>query len=140
MSNRMSAHRTQRAATLACLAALLCSSAHAAVYRCGNAYADVPCPQAVLIDKPDSRSDEDRVAAHDVARREAALASRMVADRESAERLLRPVVPVVPAVRVKSLPRQAALAAARTPSKRRSPGRLVVDTSGDFVAVVPRKR
>ncbi len=134
----MTARRSKTAAALAWLTALLCASADAAVYRCGNAYADVPCPQATLIDAADPRSDADRAAAGDVARREAALAARMAADRESAERLL--LRPAARPVHVKPSPRQGAPATPSAASKRRSQHRLGVDTDGNFVVVLPRKR
>ena len=121
--------------TLAAWSVLAGGHAKAAVYRCGNAYADVPCPQATVVEADDARSDADRAAGREVARRDAALAARMVADRESAERLLRPAR----AARVKAPSRPASSPTAPL-ARKTSRDRLRVGVDGNVVAIIPRKR
>ncbi len=117
------------------LEGLAAADAGAAVYRCGNRYADVPCPQAAVIDVDDRRSDADRAAAEQVARREAALGRQMAADRENAEPRSLPASP-----RPKRVKAAARAASAARSASRGSADRLRSDRAPDFVAVVPRPR
>ncbi len=67
------------AATL--LAAALSAAQAQTVYRCGNAYSQVPCPQAQPVDVSDPRSATQRAEARRVADDERRLAAGMRRDR-----------------------------------------------------------
>ena len=60
----------------------------APVYRCGaegREYSSTPCPGGKTVDVGDARSIDQRRAAQDAARREAALAQRLAAERRQRE-------------------------------------------------------
>jgi len=78
------------------------------VYRCGNLYAQVPCPGATPLHVDDARSDDERRQREEVTAREKRLAQALEAERHLRER-----PPPAPA------PRQAAACA---PSKASSAG------------------
>jgi hypothetical protein len=65
--------------------ALPSPSGAATAWRCGNAYADKPCPDGKALDIDDARSVQDRRAADEATRRVAARADAMERDRLRAE-------------------------------------------------------
>lgn len=73
-----------------CVAAAAAAQADT-VYRCGNGeYRSTPCPGGVPIDAADDRTAEQRIEAQAAARREAALAARLSAERRERERQTKP--------------------------------------------------
>lgn len=70
------------------LAALLLSGAASAqnVWRCGNTYADSPCPGGRSVAVADERSADQVAAAADTAARDRQLASSLAAERAQRER------------------------------------------------------
>ena len=65
------------------------------VYRCEDAagrvtYADEACRGGAELKNDDARTDEQRKAASDVAKREERLADKLARDRRAAEKLVRP--------------------------------------------------
>jgi hypothetical protein len=62
----------------------------APVYRCGNLFTQVPCPDATSLDIRDPRSEEERQQGADVAAREKRLAATLEAERHARERLPAP--------------------------------------------------
>jgi hypothetical protein len=76
--------------TLACLAWLLAAaagaSAQTAVWRCGAAYGDAPCPGGTLVAVADGRDAEARAQAREVLARDLALADRLRREREALQR------------------------------------------------------
>ena len=63
------------------LAAALSAAQARTVYRCGNAYSQVPCPQAQPVDVSDPRSATQQAEARRVADDERRLAAEMRRDR-----------------------------------------------------------
>lgn len=61
------------------------------IYRCGNGqYSAQPCAGGVAVDAADERTAMQRQQAEDAARREAALATRLAAERRERERQATP--------------------------------------------------
>lgn len=80
----------------AAVALMFCFAVGAAqareIYRCGNVYAQTPCPQGRLIDADDSRSEAQRAEAARVAAGERRLATEMRRDRLAEEAALKPAL------------------------------------------------
>lgn len=77
------------AALVFCLAAL--GGAHAQpVYRCGNVYAQTPCPQGYVVEATDPRTAAQRAEARSVAADDRRLAAEMRRDRLADQAALKP--------------------------------------------------
>lgn len=75
------------ASLLLTIAAALPAAGADAVFRCGDGhYSSSPCPGGVAVDAADARSAEQRRQAQEAARRDAALADRLAAERRDRER------------------------------------------------------
>ena len=123
-------------ATLALLAAMPGPAQAQQVYRCGNSYAQAPCPGATPVEAADPRSPEQARAAIDKTRRDAQLAREMERDRIAAEkRAGGPTSAVIGAASAASAPRPPA--SAHRHVKRRP--QEVRQAPGTFTAVTPRK-
>jgi hypothetical protein len=69
------------AALTVCLLASTGASAQSAVYRCGSAYSQSPCPQARLVDVDDARSGAQRADAQLLAASNKRLGDQMASER-----------------------------------------------------------
>lgn len=69
------------ATLMVCLAASAGASAQSAVYRCGSAYSDSPCPQARLVDVDDTRTEAQRADARLLATSDKRLGDQMANER-----------------------------------------------------------
>jgi hypothetical protein len=108
------------------------------IFRCGNEYSRVPCPQArPLDDVGDATTAAQRAEARQVALSEKRLAAEMTRDRREQEAALRPAV-------AGSLgPAPAPAAAASAPTKKHAKKRkksAAVDADRDFIATVPKAK
>ena len=76
----------------------LAAAAHAeTVYRCGpggSQYASAPCPGGRAVEAEDARTPAQRKQAEAIARQEAALAERLVQERERREAAIHPAAAV----------------------------------------------
>lgn len=73
------------ATAAATAAAATANGTATAIFRCGNTYSSVACPDGRAVHIDDSRSDAQRDAATAVATRQAALAAQMSGDRQQQE-------------------------------------------------------
>ncbi|MEI6732962.1 MAG: hypothetical protein WCK94_03285 [Comamonadaceae bacterium] len=65
-------------AALSCALAALSSLAAAQVsYKCGNSYSQTPCPDAVVVDKTDQRTNAQKAQADQATQRDTRLANTM---------------------------------------------------------------
>ena len=129
----MMLNRNGAAAVLLVLGCSLASAAQT-VYRCGNEYSQSPCPTGKAIDVDDSRTDEQRAAAREVAAREKALGREMTHDRRVAEADARPPK----AQKVKHRPTAAVAPLVKAPPKKRA--KHPEKDEKDFVSIVPKER
>ena len=110
-----------------------------AIYRCGQTYSRVACPNAKTIDVASARpTAAERAEGREVARREKRLADEMARDRRLAEAAQQP------ALATSLGPARAASASAaakpvKKPGKRKRKA-AQPDAGRDFVATVPRVR
>ena len=119
--------------------ALLFSSGIAAaqtIYRCGNSYTRVPCPDGRALDVGDPRSAAQRAEARRVAAAEKQLGDTMARDRRQAEAEARPTGP---ASLSPSRPASAAVAtkAHAAPKGKKRGSTPDAEARGDFIAGVP---
>lgn len=95
-------------------------AAEAPVYRCGNTYQQVPCPEGRTVEVGDTRSAAQRREAERTAAAEQKAAAALAAENQAREQALKPqrravgVVPVAAAASAESAP-----AAAHTPHRKR---------------------
>jgi hypothetical protein len=102
------------------------------VYRCGNQYSQVPCPEGRVVEATDPRTAAQRAAAKRVAEQERRQAAEMERERLAKEAAAAPAsaasLSAKPAEPAASVPKHG-----RPAVKRKKPRR-----SDDFAAVVPR--
>ena len=106
----------------------------ATVYRCGNAYADLPCADARSLLVTEALTPSQRAEARRVAQDEKTLAAEMARDRRAQEAAMRPAIASslsAPAVVEKTPP-------AKKAPKARKKKHLTPDDERDFIAAVPR--
>jgi hypothetical protein len=122
---------------VAALAAVVGGAAHAAtIFRCGHEYTNVACADARTLVVADAVTPAQRADAHEVARREKALAAEMTRDRREQEALARPALAgSLSAPRVEAAAPAAAKKHAKKPSKK-----AAVDDERDFIAAVPKTK
>lgn len=121
------------------LAALILTVATAAasaapIYRCGQSYSSLPCPNGKLLDAGDPRTAAQRAEAQRVMARERQAAAQMERDRQARESATVPAL----ATKVDGQPLPATHAAstpAKTKKKKRSKSKAA--SSADFTAAVP---
>ncbi|TFZ01138.1 hypothetical protein [Ramlibacter rhizophilus] len=75
-----------------------------AIYRCGNTYADRPCPGARAVEAADERLPEQRAQSERAAQRDARLADTLERDRLRAEKRAQALRPVTVKVRSRTEP------------------------------------
>lgn len=123
--------------TLAALALFMAAGAHAqAVYRCGDAYSQAPCPQARLVDAADPRSAGQLTEARLLAANDRQQADDMASQRLAARNAS------VKAERKSGKAGQAKHAAqqAHSPQAGQRTGSSKPAATKDFVALVPGTR
>jgi len=119
-------------------AAALWAQAQQPVYRCGQTYTHLPCPDGKLIDSTDPRSSAQRAEAKRAMARERQLAAQLEREREARE-AAGSAFQAMSLGSSASVPSATAASAAR-PSKPRAKTRKAKAASGkDFVAVIPAK-
>lgn len=104
------------------------------IYRCGNEYTRIPCPQGKAIETLDARTAAHRAEAQRLAAEEKRLGAEMERDRRRHEAALKPAgaarLGAAPASAAASAPKKAA-------AKKRRPTLQAADPDRDFVAAVP---
>lgn len=106
------------------------------IYRCGNSYSRMPCPDARALDVGDPRSAAQRAEAQRVAAAEKRLGDTMTSDRHRAEAEAQPAGPAsLSPARPASAPMVKKAQAAPKDKKRRPASDA--EARGDFVAGVP---
>ena len=120
-----------------CLAAAaLVAAAPAAaqnVYRCGNEYTRVPCPEGRAIETKNSATARQQAEADLVARREAQLGDKMQSDRLRNERAQRPALAANIGPRAAPPPASASLK-----PKKKARAKIRVVEGDDFTARAPK--
>lgn len=151
---RRAGPRTNRRAVLAATLLMLALGASGTasgepIYRCGNSFSQLPCPQAQVIEpRNDSPRAEDVRATRQVAERDAALAAELARERERREKLAarQGAASLSRAARQGDAQDGTAARAGKKPSSKSSSSRAhrrATHPSDDFTAVVPgssRKR
>jgi hypothetical protein len=122
---------------LACALAAAGSAGAAPIYRCGNTYSQVPCPEGgSIVEATDPRTGAQRAEARRVAETERKAAAAQERERKEKEQAAQQTVPGA------LTPAPAASAASAPPGKPRakkgSKGAAASDK--DFVAAVPPEK
>ena len=104
------------------------------VYRCGNTYSRIPCPDGRIVDATDARTAAQRAEARRVAADERRLAAELRRERLADERAIKPAG----AISLSGPPPAKAAAAAGSPQKKKR-GAVKPAASADFVVRDPRK-
>ena len=105
------------------------------VYRCGNAYSQAPCPQAMIVDASDPRSAAQQAEAGTLAVQQRRQAAEMVHERRVREREQRP--PQASGFDSRAAP-PATPAATREPRRKKpSVSARSTESGADFTAIVP---
>ncbi len=124
------------------IAALLCASGVATsqtIYRCGQAYSRVPCPNGKAIEVEGPSTAAQRAEGRQVAQREKRLADEMARDRRLAEAARQPALATsLGPARVAAAPAPTKAPAKKPSRKKRKAAQP--DDGRDFVATVPRVR
>ena len=125
---------------LAAGVALACSAATAQdIYRCGQTYSRIPCPNAKTIAVDGHPTAAQRAEGRQVAVREKRLADEMTRDRRVAEAAQQPALATsLGPTRVAAVPTPAKPHAKKPGKKKRKAD--PPDDGRDFVATVPRVR
>lgn len=115
------------------------SASAASIYRCGNSFSQVPCPQATVVElRGDTPSAADMRATRQAVERDAALAADLAREREQRERH----AARQGAASLGGAPRQEEVST--QPTARKASGRAhkrgARTPSDDFTAVVPGTR
>lgn len=107
----------------------------APIYRCGQSYSSIPCPNGKLLDAGDPRTAAQRAEAQRVMAREKRAAAQMERDRRARESATVPAL----ATKVDGQPLPAAPAASvpAKAKKKRAKGKAA--SSADFTAAVPSR-
>lgn len=110
------------------------SAAAQSIYRCGNEYTRIPCPNGRLLEAIDPRTAAQRAEARRLVADEKRQAADMARERRRDEAALKPAL----ASSLGPVPAPAAAASAPKKAVQKKRHRKVqVDDEGDFLAAVP---
>ena len=116
------------------LASAAAVSAAAPIYRCGQTYSQMPCPDGRIIDSSDPRTAAQRAEARRQVEREKELAAKMDRDRRAQD------AASAPAAGLDARASAPTPVAASAPAKsRRKSTKYATPASGNVLVIVPRK-